>query len=133
MRRVSPQHPNAHIRRERDERTFRRQLILLASCLALAFGFILAARQQIAAVQYGYKIEALRHERESLMDEQRRLKLALEENSSPAQLGRAARDLGLQPTRASQLDAGATRESVATHPGTSAFVGTATASASFRH
>ncbi|MCA1591564.1 MAG: cell division protein FtsL [Acidobacteria bacterium] len=133
MRRVPQQQHNAPIRRERDERSFRRQLLLLVSCLALAVGFILATRQQIAAVQYGYKIEALRRERETLLDEQRRLKLALEENSSSARLSRAARDLGLQPAHASQIEAGAQREAGEESAGTSVFVGTATASAAFRH
>jgi len=105
---------------------------LLVSCLALSVGFILAARQQIAAVQYGYKAEVLRRERATLLDEQRRLRLALEENSSPAQLGRAARDLGLQPTRASQLEAGATSEALESSRATSVLVGAATASAAFR-
>ncbi|MGB8508381.1 MAG: hypothetical protein WCD76_08245 [Pyrinomonadaceae bacterium] len=132
MRRVSRQQPNTPVRRECDERAFRRQLILLVSCLALAVGFILAARQQIVAVQYGYKVEALRRERDTLLDEQRRLRVTLEEHSSPSQLGRAARDLGLQPTQASQIDVGAGREVVETKTNSSAFVGAATTAATFR-
>lgn len=99
------QQPGPYLRRERDRRVFRRQLLLLAGCLLLAAGFIIAARQQIVAVQYGYRTEALRREREKLMEEQRHLRLALEENSSPAQLERAARELGMQPTRATQIEA----------------------------
>ena len=103
------QYANPHLRRERDPRALRRQVCLLVSCLMLAAGFVLAVRQQIVAVEYGYKTEALRRERENLLDEQRRLMLALEERSSPAQLETAARGMGLQPARAMQIDVGSSR------------------------
>jgi len=109
MRRVPQQYPNPYVRRERDPRAARRQVLLLAGCLVLAGGFVLAARQQILAVEYGYKTEALRREREQLLDEQRRLLLAVEESSSPAQLEQAARELGMQPARAEQIEAAAAR------------------------
>ena len=109
MRRVPQQCPNPYVRRERDPRAARRQMILLASCLVLAAGFVFAARQQILAVEYGYKTEALRREREQLLDEQRRLLLAVEEQSSPAQLEQAARELGMQPARAEQIESAAPR------------------------
>ena len=107
MRRVPQSYPNTRVRRTADPRAARRQKLLLAGCLALACGFVFAVRQQILAVEYGYKTEALRREREQLLDEQRRLLLAVEENSSPAQLGQAARDLGMQPATAAQIEAAA--------------------------
>ncbi len=117
------QYANPHLRRERDPRAARRQVWLLLSCLVLAAGFVLAVRQQIKAVQYGYKTESLRREQEQLLDEQRRLLFALEQISSPAQLEAAAREMGLQPARAAQIEnASARRESAP-----SSFVGTATA------
>lgn len=103
MRRVPQQHANSYVRREPDRRSYTRQAALLCCCLLLAVGFIFAAGQQIAAVQYGYKSEELRRERERLIDEQRRLLLQIEESSSPATLERHARQLGLQPARASQI------------------------------
>src|SRR2546423_4040325 len=109
MRRVPQQYPNPYVRRERDPRAARRQVLLLAGCLVLAGGFVFAARQQILAIEYGYKTEALRREREQLLDEQRRLLLAVEESSSPAQLEQAARELGMQPARAEQIEAAAAR------------------------
>ena len=105
MRRLPQQYPNPHVRRQRDPRAARRQAILLVGCLVLACGFIYAVRQQILAVDYGYKTEALRREREELLDEQRKLKLALEESSSPAKLEEAGRELGMQPARAAQIEA----------------------------
>lgn len=124
MRRLPQQYPNPYVRRERDRRALRRQMILMAGCLVLAAGFVVAVRQQILAVDYGYKTEALRREREQLLDEQRRLLLALEERSSPAQLERAARELGMQPTRAVQIEPAAARGAAG---GEGSFVGAATA------
>jgi hypothetical protein len=70
----------------------------------LAGGFIFAVSRQMLAVDYGYKTEALRREREQLLDEQHRLLVAVEESSSPAQLEQAGRELGMQPARASQIE-----------------------------
>ena len=125
MRRLPQQYPSTHVRRRRDPRAARRQAILLAGCLLLACGFVYAVRQQILAVDYGYRTEALRREREELLDEQRKLKLALEESSSPAKLEEAGRRLGMQPARAAQIEA-ASREQRAE---SGVFVGTAGASA----
>ncbi|HEV2708510.1 MAG TPA: hypothetical protein VGV59_21530 [Pyrinomonadaceae bacterium] len=107
MRRVPQQHPNFYVRRERDRRALRRQALLLGCCLLLAGGFVVAARQQFAAVQYGYRSEALRRERDRLLEEQRRLRFALEQRNAPGELERAAREMGLQPARASQIGGGA--------------------------
>ena len=133
MRRVPQQYPNPYVRRERDPRAARRQMLLLACCLVLAGGFVFAARQQILAVEYGYKTEALRREREQLLDEQRRLLLAVEESSSPAQLEQAARELGMQPARAEQIEAAATRRAPEEpRRGGHVLVGAATAGAVLR-
>lgn len=107
MRRMPQQHANSHVRRERDRYALRRQATLLVCCLLLAGGFVAAARQQFAAVTYGYRSEELRRERERLLEEQRHLRLALEESSSPVYLEREATRMGLQPARASQIGAGA--------------------------
>lgn len=114
MRRVPQQHANSYVRRERDPRTLTRQALLLASCVVLAAGFVFAARQKIAAVQYGYRSEELRRERERLLEEQHRLLVAVEESSSPVHLERAARTLGLQTARAAQIGVS---ETVAPEPG----------------
>jgi cell division protein FtsL len=111
MRRVPQSYPNTRVRRTTDPRASRRQKLLLAGCLLLACGFVFAVSRQIMAVEYGYKTEALRREREQLIDEQRRLLLAVEENSSPARLEQAARELGMQPATASQIEPAAHAES----------------------
>jgi len=132
MRRLPQQPPNPFVRREKDPRALRRQMILLAGCLLLAAGFVVAVRQQILAVDYGYKTESLRRERERLLAEQRRLMLELEERSAPARLGQAAEALGMQPTRAAQIEPEAAPEqqapeASAQQPAPGAFVGAATA------
>ena len=133
MRRVPQQYPNPYVRRERDPRAARRQVLLLAGCLVLAGGFVFAARLQILAVEYGYKTEALRREREQLLDEQRRLLLAVEESSSPAQLEQAGRELGMQPARAEQIEAAAARRAPEEpRRGGRVLVGAATAGAVLR-
>ena len=128
MRRLPQQHPNPHVRRQRDPRAARRQVLLLVGCLVLACGFVYAVRQQILAVDYGYKTEALRREREELLDAQRKLKLALEEGSSPAKLEEAGRELGMQPARASQIES----PSRVQRGESGVFVGTASAGAALR-
>ena len=103
MERVPRQHLNRNLRRERDRRAVARQAVLLVCGFALACGFAYAAHQQFSAVRLGYQSEALRREREQLLAEQQRLLNELETERSPARLEAEARQLGLQPTRASQL------------------------------
>jgi cell division protein FtsL len=125
-------YPAPYVRRERDPRAARRQMMLLASCLVLAAGFVYAVRQQVAAKDYGYRTEALRREREQLLDEQRRLRLAVEESSSPAQLEQAARELGMQPARAAQIEAAAPQREQNQARGGRVFVATTAAAAVMR-
>jgi hypothetical protein len=130
MRRVPQQYINPYVRRERDPRAVRRQLWLLAGCVVLAVGFVAAVRQQIKAVEYGYSTEALRREHETLLVEQRRLRHELNQSLAPGRLEPAARSLGMQPARASQL--GAAPRAEAEPAGAHSFVGTATAGAVMR-
>lgn len=103
MRRLPQQQRNSNVQRERDERAFRRLLMLLAGGLLLAIGFAFAVGQHVKAVQYGYDNETLRRERAALLAEQQQLQLALAQAAAPATLDRAARDLGMQPARAAQM------------------------------
>ena len=103
MQRLPSDQRNARVRRERDVRTFSRLMLLLGCSLVLAVGFVFAARQHFAAVQYGYESESLRVERQQLLDEQQRLLLEREQVSTPARLELAARRLGLKPLKAGQV------------------------------
>ena len=103
MRRVPSKQRNSQIHRDRDLRALSRLAVLLISGLFLACGFVFAARQHFSAVDYGYKSETLRLEREKLLAERQHLMLKREQAFAPAQLATQARELGLRPVAASQL------------------------------
>ena len=103
MQRVPSIQRNIRVRRERDLRALSRLVLLLCCGLVLAVGFIFAARQHFAAVQFGYESESLRNERQQLLAEQQRLMLEKEQVSAPARLESAARQLGLKPLKAGQV------------------------------
>jgi hypothetical protein len=104
MKRFPQQNLNYGVRRERDTRALKRQLIMLVCGLAMAGGFVVAAGQHFAAVRYGYEGEKLRSERVRLMAEQQQLLLKINEATAPASLDRAAREIGMQPARPSQIN-----------------------------
>lgn len=104
VRRVPTRHRNNNVARHADRRVLTRLALLLACGLLLAGGFLYAGGLHFAALKYGYQTETLRRERERLLAEQRRSLLAREEAESPARLERAARQLGMQPMQAQQID-----------------------------
>lgn len=103
MRRLPLTRKNYTVHRERDTRALVRLALLLACGLVLASGFVYAAGQHFAAVQYGYKSEELRREQAELLEEQRRLLLERERATTPEHLGRAAREIGMQPIHPAQI------------------------------
>lgn len=103
MRRVPSKQRNSKIHRDRDVRALSRLALLLFSGLVLASGFVFAAQQHFAAIDYGYKSEGLRRERERLLEEKQHLMLKKEQAFAPARLATQARELGLKPLLASQV------------------------------
>ena len=104
MRRLpQQQYGNPRVLRERDWRVVRRQAVLLVCGLFMAGGFVLAVGQRFAAVRYGYESEQLRMERARLVAERERLLLELNQATAPQSLEQAAREIGMQPARASQI------------------------------
>ena len=103
MKRVPSKQRNSKIHRDRDVRALSRLALLLACGLVLASGFVFAAQQHFAAVEYGYKSEGLRRERERLLEEKQQLLLQREQAFAPARLAVEARELGLKPLQASQV------------------------------
>ena len=97
------------MRRERDIASLRRQVVLLSCGLLVAGGFVLAVGQRFQAVRYGYSSEQLREERARLLAERDRLMLELNEVTAPGALELAARGIGMQPARASQIGDGRAR------------------------
>lgn len=104
------------VHRERDSRALMNLALLLVCGLVLAGGFVFAAAQHFTAVQYGYKSEELRRERTRLIEEQRRLLLAHEQVTTPAQLENAARQIGMQPVQPAQIDPAKSSERTLPHP-----------------
>ena len=103
MKRVPTKQRNSKIHRDRDLRALSRLALLLISGLVLASGFVFAAQQHFAAIDYGYKSEGLRRERERLLEEKQQLMLKREQAFAPARLAKEARELGLKPLLASQV------------------------------
>ena len=67
MERFPEYQRNAKVLRTRDVTALSRLALLLFCGLVLAGGFVFAAKQHFAAVQYGYQSEALRRERQQLL------------------------------------------------------------------
>jgi cell division protein FtsL len=105
MKRVPSKQRNSRINHDRDPRALTRLALLLFCGLVLASGFVFAARQHFVAVQYGYQSEGLRRERDRLLQEQQHLILQKEQAFAPARLESEARELGLRPVAAIQLEA----------------------------
>jgi cell division protein FtsL len=78
--------------------------MLLFSGLILTGGFVYAGGQHFAALKLGYETESLRKIRNNLVEEQHRFQLAHDAAVSPARLEQAARQLGMQPMQAAQID-----------------------------
>ncbi len=87
-----------------DSRSLMQMCIVLVCGLTLALGFVKAAAQHVAAINYGYEEDAMRREHRRLIDEQRQLQLALSQAVAPPQLEQSARRLGLTAARAEQLE-----------------------------
>ena len=103
MKRYPEFQQNAKVRRTRDVTALSRLALLLFSGLILAAGFVFAAKQHFAAVEYGYKNEDLRTERKKLIEENQRLALDRERVTAPDKLEPAARRLGLKPATPGQI------------------------------
>ena len=103
MKRFPEHQLNAKIRRSRDATALSRLALLLFCGLVLAGGFVFAAKQHFATVQYGYQNESLRNERKRLQEENQRLLVEKERSIAPDKLAAAARRLGLQTPRAAQI------------------------------
>jgi len=103
MKRVPSMQRNATIRHDRDGRALTRLALVLVCGLVLASGFVFAARQHFAAVQFGYQSESLRLERARLVEEQQYLLLQKQQAYAPARLQSEGIGLGLKPLLANQM------------------------------
>jgi len=84
-------------RRTREMRQF-------GIALACLFLFVMAyAFQHFKAIEYGYKIEALKSQRDNLVELNRALRLEEASLRDPERIDRMARELGLQSPQAGQI------------------------------
>ena len=84
-------------RRAREMRNF---VIALCFLFALVMGY---AWQHFRAIEYGYKIEALRVQRNDLIDISRALRLEEASLRDPGRVDVIARKMGLQPPQPGQV------------------------------
>lgn len=84
-------------RRSREMRQF-------GAALCCLFVFVMSyAFQHFKAIEYGYKIEALKSQRDSLVEMNRALRLEEASLRDPERIDRMARQLGLQSPEAGQV------------------------------
>jgi cell division protein FtsL len=94
---------NSRLVKVEDPRRTRemRQFGIALSCLFL---FVMAyAFQHFKAIEYGYKIEALKSQRDGLVEMNRALRLEEASLRDPERIDRMARELGLQSPQAGQV------------------------------
>ena len=94
---------NSRLVKVEDPRRARemRQFGIALGCLFL---FVMAyAFQHFKAIEYGYKIESLKVQRESLIEVNRALRLEEASLRDPERIDRMARELGLQSPQAGQV------------------------------
>jgi cell division protein FtsL len=94
---------NSRLVKVEDPRRARemRQFGIALGCLFL---FVMAyAFQHFKAIEYGYKIESLKAQRDSLVEMNRALRLEEASLRDPERIDRIARDLGLQSPQAGQV------------------------------
>jgi cell division protein FtsL len=81
-----------------------REMRQFGVALACLFLFVMVyAFQHFKAIEYGYKIEAMKSQRESLVEMNRALRLEEASLRDPERIDRMARDLGLQSPQAGQV------------------------------
>ena len=75
-------------------------------CFALACLFLLVMTytwQHFKAIEYGYKVESLRSQRDGLLEVNHALRLEEASLRSPDRIDRLAREYGMQPPQAGQV------------------------------
>jgi cell division protein FtsL len=94
---------NSRLVRQTDPKR-RREMAAFVGALALLFAlFMVYAWQHFSAIEYGYRIEKLRSEREALMEENRQLKLQEASLRDPERIDQLAQKMGLKSPEAGQV------------------------------
>ena len=81
-----------------------REMAMFAASLAVLFVLVmLYAWQHFSAIEYGYRIEALKSQREQLVETNRALRLEQASLRDPERIDTLARQMGLQSPQAGQV------------------------------
>ncbi len=94
---------NSRLVRSADPRERREQARLVAVSLVLAFAVLATAYQRFSLIRAGYKMEALKIEREQLQEANRTLRLEEAALRDPQRVDALARNLGLGLPAAGQV------------------------------
>lgn len=94
---------NSRLVKIADPARSREMRVLVASLVMLFAIMMVYALQHYSAIEYGYKNEALRIQRDSLVEANRQLKLEQASLQEPARIDQLARQMGLQAPAAGQL------------------------------
>ncbi len=82
----------------------KREMMMFVGALALLFLLVMVyAWQHFSAIEYGYRLEQLRSQREVLMETNRTLRLEEASLSNPERIATLAQDMGLQAPQAGQM------------------------------
>lgn len=81
-----------------------REMTQFACALALLFLLVMIyAWQHFSAIEYGYRIEAMKSQRESMVETNRALRLEEASLRDPQRIDMLAREMGLQTPKAGQV------------------------------
>ncbi len=87
-----------------DDPARRREMVMFVGALVLLFALVMVyAWQHFNAIEYGYKIEQLKVQRDALTEANRALRLEEASLRSPERIDALARNMGLQAPQAGQL------------------------------
>lgn len=82
----------------------RREMTLFTSVMCVLFALVMVyVWQHFSAIEYGYKIEALKSQRDSLVEVNRALRLEEASLKDPERIDELARKMGLQLPHAGQV------------------------------
>ena len=94
---------NSRLVRVADPARSREMRMFSAACLALFAVMMVYAWQHFSAIEYGYRIEALKSQRDSLVETNRELRLDEAALRDPERIDRIARSLGMQSAQVGQV------------------------------
>ena len=87
-----------------DDPARKREMVIFAAALAMLFVLVMVyAWQHFSAVEYGYRIEALRTQRDGLLETNRALRLEEASLRDPERIDTLARQMGLQSPQVGQV------------------------------